>query len=344
MTLPNRAHRVRAFPIVLAVLVAACGSDPTVPFDRSLDPGASTAADVSPAAVPELVSSVLSANAQAIAAAGFLVPPGVPLPPFVEARLYAMANVAIHDALNAIQPRYESYALANVAAPAANPAAAVLSAAHDAIIAAAPGAQGVTDQWYAAEIAPLMGRPGVTEGIAVGAQAAAAIAARRAADGTAGGGVAPYTPGAAIGDYQFTFPFNTPAFDFFGTGGFADGSVWGTTVLPFVVSSTAQFRAPPPYAAASNPAAVLTTQYTRDFLEVQALGCATCPARTAEQGEIALFWVESSPAAWNRIARTIATQRRLNAWDAARLFALLQMAEFDVYATTMESKYYYNFW
>ncbi|MBL8984416.1 MAG: vanadium-dependent haloperoxidase [Gemmatimonadetes bacterium] len=344
MKLPSPLPRLRLPSLVFAVFAAACGTDPAAPVDRSRDDGVRAAADVSPAAVPEAAAAVLSGNAQAVAAASFLVPPGAPLAPFVEARLYAIANIAMHDALNAIQPRYERYALTSAAAPGASPAAAVLSAAHDAIIAAAPGAQAATDQWYATAIAPLIGRSGVIEGISIGSQAAAAIIARRATDGTAGGGVAPYTPGAAIGDYQFTFPFNTPTFDFFGTGGFADGSVWGATVTPFAVSSTTQFRAPPPYGASSNPAAVLTTQYTRDFLEVQALGCTTCPARTAEQGEIALFWVESSPAAWNRIARTVATQRRLNAWDIARLFALLQMAQFDVYATTMESKYHYDFW
>jgi hypothetical protein len=34
----------------------------------------------------------------------------------------------------------------------------------------------------------------------------------------------------------------------------------------------------------------------------------------------------------------------VDAWDAARLFALLQMGQFDAYATNFESKYYYNFW
>ncbi|MBL8960114.1 MAG: hypothetical protein JNJ98_09690, partial [Gemmatimonadetes bacterium] len=189
--------RLRLPSLAVAVFIAACGTDPAAPIDRSRHAGA--AADVSPAAVPEAAVAVLSGNAQAIAAASFLVPPGVPLPPFVEARLYAIANIAMHDALNAIQPRYERYALTSAAAPGAHPAAAALSAAHDAIIAAAPGAQATTDQWYATAIAPFLGRPGVSEGIAVGAQAAAAIVARRAADGTAGGGVAPYTPGAAIG-------------------------------------------------------------------------------------------------------------------------------------------------
>ncbi|MEO7361326.1 MAG: vanadium-dependent haloperoxidase [Gemmatimonadaceae bacterium] len=60
--------------------------------------------------------------------------------------------------------------------------------------------------------------------------------------------------------------------------------------------------------------------------------------------EIAMFWVENSPASWNRIGRIVIAQRHLDAWEAARLLALLQMAEFDAYATSLESKYHYNFW
>ena len=77
---------------------------------------------------------------------------------------------------------------------------------------------------------------------------------------------------------------------------------------------------------------------------MKAIGCAGCEARTATQTEIALFWVENSPTGWNRIARIVADQRNLDAWEAARLLALLQMGEFDAYATNLESKYYYDFW
>jgi hypothetical protein len=219
-----------------------------------------------------------------------------------------------------------------------------VTAAHDAIAGAAPVSLPATDAWYAAAIAGQTGTDGFAEGVALGHRVAAAILARRANDGTAGGGVAPYTPGANPGDYQFTFPFNTPDFNFFGTGGFADASVWGTTVTPFVVASAAQFRAPRPYGAASNAAAVLTPQYTSDFNEVKALGCVTCPARSATATEVALFWVENSPLGWNRIARTVADARNLDAWETARLLALVAMGEFDSYATSLESKYYYDFW
>jgi hypothetical protein len=271
------------------------------------------------------LDAVLAGNAQSIAAAPALVPRGAPLAPFVEARLHAIANVAMHDALNAVIPRFQRYA-------------------DDGGVEENAGAAGVTDAWYAVEMGPLAGSDGLAAGIALGHRAAAAILARRQNDGTAGGGVAPYTPGSNPGDYRFTPPFDTPAFDFFGTGGFADASVWGQTVTPFVVSSGSQFRAIRPYGAASNAAAVLTPAYTADFQEVAALGCAGCTARSAEQTEIALFWMENSPTGWNRIARIVAVQRHLDAWDAARLFALLQMGEFDAYTTSLESKYYYKFW
>jgi len=286
----------------------------------------------------------MAGNAQAVAAAPALVPPGAPLAPFIESRLYAIANVAIHDALNAIVPRYERYADTGPIEGNANAAAAVLTAAHDAIVGADPAAQAAIDAWYEGAIAEQSGSAGFDDGVAVGQRVAAAILAMRSADGTAGGGVAPYTPGTNPGDYQFTFPFNTPGFDFFGTGGFADGSIWAATVTPFVVNSTSQFRVAPPYGAASNAEAVQTAQYTSDFNEVKALGCAGCTARSPEQTEIALFWLENSPTGFNRIGGNVAGSRHLDAWDTARLFALLQMGEFDAYASNFDSKYYYNFW
>ena len=340
----SRRHDRYFVPLLAIAVAAACSSDTIATSPgATLDSPAYSAGAATPQETAAL-NAVLAGNAESIAAAPGLVPPGAPLAPFVEARLFAIANVAMHDALNAIVPRFERYADNGAVNPDANMAAAVLTAAHDAIVGADPAATADVDTWYAGLIAAETGNPGYADGVAIGHRAAAAILANRAADGTVGGGVAPYTPGTNPGDYRFTFPFNTPGFNFFGTGGFADASVWGTSVTPFVVSSTSQFRAPRPYGAASNAAAVMTKKYTDDFNEVKALGCAGCTARTPEQAEIALFWVENSPEGYNRIARTAADQKDLDAWEAARLFALLQMGEFDSYATNLESKYYYNFW
>ena len=334
----------RVMAVAAAALVVGCNTESGSRVTDIPESPANTAGGIPHGATTAALEAVMSGNAQAVAAAPSLVPPGAPLAPFIEARLYAIASIAMHDALNGIVPRFDRYADEGALMPDAAPVAAVLAAARDAIVGADPAALVATDAWYAAAILPFSSEPGFASGIELGQRAAAAILAMRAGDGTAGGGVAPYTPGTGAGDYRFTFPFNTPGFDFFGTGGFADASEWGTSVTPFVVSSTSQFRAPAPYGAASNAAAVQTAEYTSDYNEVSTLGCGGCTARTATQTEIALFWVENSPTGWNRVARAIADSRNLDAWDAARLLALVQMGEFDAYATNLESKYHYDFW
>lgn len=341
----NCAFRHRLF-LLLPFAAIACSGDtrqgallsapdqPDLSRERSGSRAQATAA----------LNAVNAGNAQTILAAPSLVPPGARLAPFIEARLYAIANVAMHDALNAVIPRFARYADTGPIDRDASAAAAVLTAARDAIVGADPGAQSSTDAWYANAMSMLPGNDGVANGIVLGHRVAAAILARRATDGVASGGVGPYVPGTNPGDYRFTFPFNTPAFDFFGTGGFADASNWSATVTPFVMRSTSQFRVLPPYGVSSNTSAVRTERYTADYNEVKALGCAGCAARSAVQTEIAKFWEENSPTGWNRIARIIADQRKLDAWDTARLFALLQIGEFDAYTASLDSKYYYHFW
>ena len=341
----TRHSRSIASALLVIAIAAACSPDSPTGV-RSPESGAplTQLGGIRRVDAEAALDAVNAGNTQVIASAPSLVPPGAPLAPFVEARLYAITTVAMHDALNAIVPRFERYADTGPVDSKANPAAAVLTAAHDAIVGANPGAEAAADSWYESQMSALDGAAGVAQGVATGHRAASAILAMRANDGTAGGGVAPYVPGSNPGDYQFTFPFNTPDFNFFGTGGFADASEWGNLVTPFVIMSTSQFRAGKPYGANSNAEAVQTAQYTQDFNEIKALGCASCTSRSAEQTEIAKFWVESSCTGWNRIAVTLSAQRHLDAWDTARLYALLEMGVFDAYATSGESKYYYDFW
>ena len=162
-----------------------------------------------------------------------------------------------------------------------------------------------------------------------GAAAAAAILALRADDGSDTLLLDfDYPQGDEPGEYRFT-----PGTPF----AFAPG--WGD-VTPFVLKSSSQFPVRPPYAVTSK-------KYTKDFNEVKDLGGdgVTTPSdRTTDETEIALFWVESSPLAWNRIARTVSADRGLDMWENARLFGLLNMAMADGYVGTFEIKYDFNFW
>ena len=50
--------------------------------------------------------------------------------PGADARLFAMIEIAVHDALNSIKPKYQRYALINERQQMANPDATVASAAY----------------------------------------------------------------------------------------------------------------------------------------------------------------------------------------------------------------------
>jgi hypothetical protein len=278
-----------------------------------------------------------NATAGRAARAGCLSPANDPLH---EARMYAIAHIAIHDALNAIDRRYEPYAY-DAQAPAGTSAdAAVAAAAHaalDAVLADLPAelfppscaAAGiaVVDAAYASALAAIPNGTAKAQGVAVGEASADAIVALRAGDHANDAPLVDsnYPQGTAPGEYKFT-P-GTP---------FAFARKWGS-VTPFALRDSTQFASGPPYPLTSK-------RYTDDFNEVKRMGALEGSARTPEQTEIAKFWVESSPLSWNRMARSIAIGRNLDLWDSARLFGLLNMGMTDGYIGTFQEKYVYNFW
>jgi hypothetical protein len=294
-------------------------------------------ANAQPTARSDAVSA-WNANAGEAARAACISPIDNPLH---ESRMYAMTHVAIHDALNAIDRRASSYALDMRAPRGASPDAAVATAARDVLVPLlnqipapfppACGAAGAAsiEADYAAALADIPNGRAKTRGVKVGQAAAAAILAVRAADGSDTLLVDPDHPqGTDPGEYRFT-P-DRP---------FAFAPRWGD-VTPFVLRDGSQFRPGP-------PDGVTSKRYTADFEEVKRLGGdgdTTPSARSAEQTEIARFWVESSPLQWNRIARSVATGSGIDPWQQARLFALLNMALADGYVGSFETKYHYSYW
>jgi hypothetical protein len=167
-------------------------------------------------------------------------------------------------------------------------------------------------------------------GVVLGRAAAGAILALRASDGaqTLIAGDPFYPEGTLPGVYRFT-P-GTP---------FAFAPRLGE-MATFVLRDGSQFRPGPPYALADR-------RYAADLNEVKRLGgdgVTTPSARSPEQTETALFWVESSPLQWNRIASTVAVSAGLDQWEQARLHGLLNLALIDGYIGTFEAKYLYRFW
>jgi membrane-associated phospholipid phosphatase len=245
-----------------------------------------------------------------------LPPPG--LPPFVEMRVYAMAHIAMLDAVkSAMRPYNAGFTSVD---------AAVAAAAHDVLVAEFGiffGSNTPFDSTYTVELAAISAGTAKNRGISLGQAAAAAMLASRASEDVLGAINAPYTPGTEPGDYQPTPPTNFVSF-----------AGWGA-LSTFGVRSSAQFRAPRPYSLQS-------LEYAMDVNEIAVLGKAGVSARTSDQTAIAFFWFENGSFAWNRIARKISGGMSL--MQHARLYAALNAAMSDAIATTLESKFYYNFW
>jgi hypothetical protein len=258
--------------------------------------------------------------------------------PLHESRILAMMHVAIHDALNAIDRRFQPYAFDGQAPAGTSPESAVAAAAHDVLVAVFPqlpselgltpaAAVDLVEAAYAAALAAIPDTPAKAQGILIGQAAAAAILDLRDADGSETPPFldSTYVPGPNPGDFQFIPGLPFAAFP-----------NWGN-VTTFVLTSSSQYRPKAPYAMTSK-------KYAADFNEVKSLGAGDSTTRTADQTEIALFWVEGSPQGWNRIARIVSLQHGLDLWQNARLFGLLNLASADAYIADFENKYFYEFW
>jgi hypothetical protein len=266
--------------------------------------------------------------------------PDAPILPFIESRFYAMVNIAMHDALNNIVPKYNTYALLNSRDKNADGDAAVAQAAHDVIVAFYDGlnAPASVPQAVRNDVSALLQQSlkevddasSKAKGISLGHLAANAVLSKRANDGNASA-MYPIAEGTLPGQYRFTSPFDGPPFN-----GLYLYPGWGN-VVPFGMTKGSQFRPGAPYA-------ITSAEYAADFNEIKSLGRYNSTTRTPEQTEIAKYWVESSPQMWNTIATKIVAQKNMGAWQVARLLALLQMSEADAYIGSFDAKLYYFTW
>jgi hypothetical protein len=253
--------------------------------------------------------------------------------PPVRARATAIMHVAMHDAVNSVQAKYESYAQVPKALPGASADAAARQAAASALKGAAPAVAAAVDAFHAGWL-PSCTSGACLDGLAAGEAAANAILLLRTGDGSATPHL-PYTLPAAPGVYQPT-PVTT-ATGIEAPPGAPQFAGWAA-LKPFVLKQGSQFRAEP------SPLFNLKSRiYARDYNEVKRVGAFNSPHRTADQSEIAQFW-PGGGANINAVARIIAAGRNLDLWQHARLFALLNVAISDSSVAVFDTKYAYNFW
>ena len=256
-----------------------------------------------------------------------------PVTPPAQTRYFAMIEIAVHDALNSIKPKFETFALHNARQKNADPNAAVASAAYWAIREMNLQGTNPIDDWYNESLATVADGESKQLGIALGKQAADAIIANRSNDNFETANLQlPSPDGIAPGEYRSTLPFSNP-----GMPKIKALQQWGTLMTPFVIESNSQFRPVAPYAVNSAP-------YLADYNEVKVKGARVAHTRTADEDEIGRFWVERAAISWNRFARNIIAVNKMDAWKTARLFALLHTTMTDGISTCFEAKYHYFFW
>src|SRR5262249_12288217 len=166
----------------------------------------------------------------------------------------AMAHVAMHDALNAIDHRYEPYAYDAEAPRGASPVPAIGAAPHHVLGARIQNQKAALDAALASALAAIPDGEGKADGVATGRAAAAVIVARREKNGSKD--ITPYTLGEGLGVWRPTPPAFAPAI----------GVGFGK-VTPFTKNSGAQFELPKP--AYFN---LRSAEYAADYNEVKSIG------------------------------------------------------------------------
>jgi hypothetical protein len=252
-------------------------------------------------------------------------------PPPVAALDFAIVHLAIYDAVESIDRRYEPYyTLAPNATGSLSAAAA--KAGHDVLVGLFPVQTQTLDQEYANFLAANGVDPG-DPGTAVGAQAAANILALRSNDGRFPAGQPPFLGSTAIGEWRPTpslLPGPPPSS--------APGlTPWVAGVRPFTIKSNSQFRLDPPPDLTSK-------EWARDYAEVRSVGSLFSTTRTPEQTDIGYFWADSGPVLWQNALRNISGNYLNDIGDSARMYALAEAALADAQIACWDSKYFYTFW
>jgi len=236
-------------------------------------------------------------------------------------REVTIVDLAMFDAVNSIERRYQPYLEQLPTTGPTSADAAAASAAATALSGVHPEAAASFKTALAEYLAQLDATPeALANGVRLGEAAALKILEARANDGATG--VDSYRPKTKPGQYVPTAVMVC--------------STW-PTMRPFALASPSQFRPGPPLSLKSREWAV-------DYNEIKEFGSKTSARRSAKQTETARFWLMTGPQAYHPLARQLVAERHLNLVDSARFMALFAVTLTDAYIAVFDAKYHYEFW
>ncbi len=232
----------------------------------------------------------------------------------------ATVNLAIYDALMAIDGKFRPYAVSpTTKAPGASADAAVGAAAYGVLKGLFPARASAYQAAYDRQLAAIAEGEAKAGGIAIGREVAQGILALRSNDGR-DVQLPDYVPGTAPGKFRGIHPISRSM----------------VRIRPFALASAAQFRP-------SGPPALDSREYAADFNETKSFGGAENSSRSAAQTELARFHTEPPSTFWRRNLQPFASSQR-QAADNARLMAMLTVAQADASIACFDAKYHFEFW
>ena len=246
---------------------------------------------------------------------------------------FAYADVAMYDAVNSIDGRFQPFAVRINAPRDASRDAAASVAAHDVLVHYLPLQQATLDADLQASLNAIADGPAKTDGIAVGQAVAAQWLTLRSGDGLEAPVVlALPNPGPGTWEPVPTYPQPNPITP-------PPVAEWQAQFKPFALRSADQFLGSVP-----PPPALTSATFTRDFNLTKAYGALNSSVRTAQQTEIGRFWSDNAAAQYSRALRGLIDSQGLDTADAARLGAMFFVAGADSLTACWNAKYHYFFW
>jgi hypothetical protein len=235
-------------------------------------------------------------------------------------RELAIVHVAMFDAVNSIEQRYRPYLVQLTAPKTTSQEAAAATAAGTVLAGLHPKTAGETKTALASYLAAIPDGEAKSDGIKLGEAVATKVLQARANDGADAPDA--YRPRTTAGVYVPT-PIMV-------------ASTW-PNMTPFALTKPSQFRPPPPIALAS-------AEWAADYNELKDYGGKTSAKRSAQQTEIARFWLMVGAPAYHPLPRQLVVAKKMSVIDSARFMALFAVALTDSYISVFDAKYHYEFW
>jgi len=244
-------------------------------------------------------------------------PPTTPRTPDHE-RAQTQVALAMFEALNAIDRRYESYLGMAPADPHASPDAAAATAAYEVLVAHYPSQKSAMDESYTITLATVSDIRSRDSGVAVG-KAAATLALKAGGIDPAVKQI-PYLPRAQAGIWV---PTQLPFFDPF-----------AIAFKPWIMERADSVRPGPPPPLNSET-------WARDYDEVKRIGGKASQARTPLETLMARYRITPNMMPSFRLAADAPGRTPV---QNARMFAMLAMIGDDALMAVADAKMHYDFW